>query len=414
MRLLLSMALRHLLARKRQSIVSLLGIVLGVGFFLTISSLMQGSERDFIRRLIDNAPHITVSDEYRSPRTQPVFGAYPDAAVALHGARPQTETRGLRGFEQILASLDKVEGVSASPALTGQALISFAGRDVAVTLNGMVPRDITRVTTIAQYMTEGRIEDLDVNPNGIIIGGELARRMSLRKGRTITLAAPNGQVRSFKIVGIFRTGRAGYDETQTFITLKRAQALLGRTDRANSIIIKLDDPYDARRVAADLEARIGYKALSWQEASEDLLGTLVVRNIIMYTVVSAVLIVAAFGIYNVISTVVMEKQRDIAILKSMGFHASDIKRVFVIQGVLLGIAGNMAGLPLGMAMMAALMQVKIQPPGSLEPISMPLDWTWPQFALAAAFAMGASVFAALLPARKAAHVEPVDILRGAA
>ena len=96
--------------------------------------------------------------------------------------------------------------------------------------------------------------------------------------RTITLAAPNGQVRSFKIVGIFRTGRAGYDETQTFITLKRAQALLGRTDRANSIIIKLDDPYDARRVAADLEARIGYKALSWQEASEDLLGTLVVRS----------------------------------------------------------------------------------------------------------------------------------------
>lgn len=414
MRLLLSMAMRHLMVRKRQSIVSLLGIILGVAFFLSIASLMQGSERDFIRRLVDNAPHITVSDDFRNPRAQPVFTAYPQAMVELRGSRPLTETRGIRGFEQILSLLSKEKGVDASPALTGQALISFAGRDVAVTLNGMVPSDITRVTTIAQYMIEGRIEDLDANPGGIIIGGELARKMSLRKGRTITMAAPNGQVRSFKIVGIFRTGRAAYDETQVFMTLKRAQALLDRANRANSIIIKLDDPYDARNFAEKLESRIGYKCVSWQESSEDLLGTLVVRNVIMYTVVSAVLIVAAFGIYNVISTVVMEKQRDIAILKSMGFHAADIKKIFVVQGFLLGIAGNMAGLPLGMGMMAALMQVKIQPPGSLEPISMPLDWSWPQFAIAGTFALTASVFAALLPARKAADVQPVDILRGTA
>lgn len=414
MRLLLSMAMRHLLARKRQSIVSLLGIILGVAFFLSIASLMQGSERDFIRRLVDNAPHITVSDDFRNPRAQPVFTAYPEAMVELRGSRPLTETRGIRGFEQILSLLSKENGVDASPALTGQALISFAGRDVAVTLNGMVPSDITRVTTIAQYMIEGRIEDLDANPGGIIIGGELARKMSLRRGRTITMAAPNGQVRSFKIVGIFRTGRAAYDETQVFMTLKRAQALLDRANRANSIIIKLADPYDARNFAEKLESRIGYKCVSWQESSEDLLGTLVVRNVIMYTVVSAVLIVAAFGIYNVISTVVMEKQRDIAILKSMGFHAADIKKIFVVQGFLLGIAGNMAGLPLGMGMMAALMQVKIQPPGSLEPISMPLDWSWPQFAIAGTFALAASVFAALLPARKAADVQPVDILRGTA
>jgi lipoprotein-releasing system permease protein len=422
MRLLISMALRHLLARKRQSLVSLLGIILGVGFFLTISSLMQGSERDFIRRLIDNAPHITVSDDFRNPRLQPVVAAYPDAVIELRGSRPQTETRGIRGFDRTLDMLRRIPGVAASPALTGQVLVSFAGRDVAVTLNGMIPADIIAVTTIADHMTEGRIEDLDTNPNGIIIGGELARKMSLRRGRTITLAAPNGQVRAFKngqvrafkIVGIFRTGRAGYDETQTFVSLKRAQALLDRADRANNVIIKLHDPYDARRFAAELESRIGYKSMSWQESSEDLMSTLAVRNIIMYTVVSAVLVVAAFGIYNVISTVVMEKQRDIAILKSMGFHAADVKRIFLIQGVLLGIAGNMAGLPLGMAMMAALMQVRIQPPGSLEPISMPLDWSWPQFALAAAFALLASIFAALLPARKAAHVEPVDILRGTA
>lgn len=414
MKLLVGMALRHLLARKRQSIVSLLGIILGVGFFLAISSLMQGSEKDFIRRLIDNAPHITVSDEFRTPKPQPVMKAYPDAVVELRGSRPQTETRGIRGFEQILSSLKQMQGVKASPAMAGQALVSFAGRDVAVTLNGMSPDDIIAVTTIAKYMVEGRIEDLNVNPNGIIIGQELARVMALKKGRNITLAAPNGQVRSFKIIGIFRTGNAGYDEAQTFVTLKRAQALMDRANRANSIIIKLDNPYDARRFAAELESQITYKSMSWQESSEDLMSTLAIRNIIMYTVVSAVLIVAAFGIYNVISTVVMEKQRDIAILKSMGFHAADIKKIFVIQGVLLGIAGNIAGLPLGMGLMLTLMQIRFKPPGSLEEISMPIDWSWPQFVVAASFAMIASIVAALLPARKAAHVQPVDILRGTA
>ena len=118
------------------------------------------------------------------------------------------------------------------------------------------------------------------------------------------------------------------------------QALLKRPNRANTIIVKLDDPQQAQHVAAEIERRFGYKSVSWQEASEDMMSTLVTRNIIMYTVVSAVLIVAAFGIYNVISTVVLEKQRDIAILKSIGFRARDIRRIFLIQGLLLGIAGQ--------------------------------------------------------------------------
>ena len=133
----------------------------------------------------------------------------------------------------------------------------------------------------------------------------------------------------------------------------------------------------------------------------------------MYTVVSAVLIVAAFGIYNVISTVVLEKQRDIAILKSMGFRARDIRLIFLIQGVLLGFAGGVLGLPFGAALMLGLMQIRLKLPGSSDPVPLPIDWNWGQFAIAAAFAMAAALSAGLLPARKAASVRPVDILRGA-
>ncbi len=412
MRLLVAIALKHLLARKRQSIVSLMGIVLGVAFFLAISSLMQGSEKDFIRRLVDNSPHITIVDEYRNPREQPVRQAYPQGAVEIRSVKPLTETRGIRGYAQIMASLKTMPDLLASPVLAGQALVSFAGKDLGITLNGMIPGDIRNVSTIENYMIAGSIDDLIANPDGIVVGAELARRMSLVRGDNISVSSTTGQIRTFKVVGIFRTGRASYDEGQTFVALKRVQALLNRPNRANNIIIKLTDPYQARQVAAAIEAQVGYKSVSWQEASEDLMSTLTIRNIIMYTVVSAVLVVAAFGIYNVISTVVLEKQRDIAILKSMGFHARDIQRIFLLQGIILGIMGNLAGLPLGCGLMASLMQVHLKPPGATEMIQMPVDWGWPQFVVAAAFAISAAVLAAFLPARKAARVQPVDILRG--
>jgi lipoprotein-releasing system permease protein len=412
MRLLIFIALKHLLARKRQSIVSLLGIVLGVAFFLAIASLMQGSESDFIRRLVDNSPHITISDEFRNPHPQPAAQLYPHGAVEIRRVKPVTEIRGIRGYEQILKQIRPLNGVIASPMLAGQALVSFAGKDLGVTLNGMIPTEIRNVSTIEKYMVEGTIDDLLSNPDGIVIGQELARKLALAKGENITVSSTTGQSRTFKILGIFRTGRANYDAGQAFVSLKRVQALLNRPNRINSIVIKLQDPYQARQVAADIESRIGYKSLSWQEANEDLMNTLTIRNTIMYTVVSAVLIVAAFGIYNVISTVVMEKLRDISILKSMGFYARDIQRIFLIQGILLGLVGTGIGLPLGSAIMSGMMQIRFKPPGATEIIQMPIDWGWRQFAIAAAFAMTAAILAALLPARKAAHVQPVDILRG--
>ncbi|MEK6746055.1 MAG: FtsX-like permease family protein [Pseudomonadota bacterium] len=413
MNLLISIAARHLLSRKRQSIVSLLGIILGVAFFLAISSLMKGSENDFIARLVNNSPHININDEFRDPRKQPALTLYPEAAVEISNVKPVSETRGIRGFKQILDDLSTlVPGILASPVLAEQALISSAGKNYGITLNGMIAKEIRSVTTIEKYMVYGSVDELISNQNGIIIGNELAQRLALSIGNNITIISTNGQMRVFKIVGIFRTGRASYDATQTFVDLKRVQALTNRSNRANNIIIKLPDPYKAREIAAKIENNIGYKAVSWQESSEDILNTLAIRNIIMYTVVSAVLVVAAFGIYNVISTVVMEKQRDIAIMKSVGFHARDIRKIFITQGIILGIIGCLIGIPLGMVLMKSLMQVKLKPPGGTEFVQMPLDWGWQQFAVAAGFAIAAAVIAALLPARKAASVQPVDILRG--
>src|SRR5215469_13626431 len=408
-----AIALKHLLARRRQSIVSLSGIVLGVAFFLAVSSLMQGSEHDFIRRLVDNSPHITIQDEFRNPRLQPVQQLHPRGAIEIRRVKPLTETRGIRGYPQILEGLRTLPALRASPVLVGQALVSFAGKDIAVSLNGMIPAEVNDVTTIQNYIVAGSVDALIANPDGIVLGDALVRKLSLALGENVTVTAPTGEVHTFKILGLFHTGRADYDNIQTFADLKRVQALLKRLNRANTILLKLDEPRLAHVLGDEIERQFGYKAVSWQEANEDLMSTLTTRNIIMYTVVSAVLIVAAFGIYNVISTVVLEKQRDIAILKSMGCRARDIRHIFLIQGVLLGLAGSAVGLPFGAGLMLGLMQIRLKFPGSSDPVPLPIDWNWPQFAIAAGFAMGAALCAGLLPARKAASVQPVDVLRGA-
>lgn len=405
-------AVKHIWARKRQSLVSLLGIIIGVAFFLAIASLMQGSQNDFIKRLIDNAPHITISDEYREAREQPVQKMFPGRAIEIRSIQPLPETRGIRGYKRIVSELKDMPGVRASATLSGSAILNFAGRDFSIALNGMIPEDMLNLTTIEENMEEGSINDLISNRNGIIVGAELVRRLMLERGDNITLTASTGQVRTFKIVGIFRTGSVEYDEKQAFTDIKRVQAMMNKSNRANTIIIKMDNSAAAETLARELESRIGYKTVSWQEASEDIMSTLAVRNVIMYTVVSAVLLVAAFGIYNIIFTIIMEKQRDIAILKSMGFRAADIKKIFIIQGCILGTAGVALGLPLGMLLMLALMQVQLKPPGITEPISMPIDWSAPQFFIAGAFAFFAAVIASYLPARKGARVLPVDILRG--
>ncbi|MFO1400160.1 MAG: FtsX-like permease family protein [Steroidobacteraceae bacterium] len=414
MRLALRIAVTHLLARKRQTLVSLSGIVLGTAFFLAVSALMQGSEIDFIHRLIDNSPHITVSDDYRGASLQPVQRRWPEAAVRIRGIKPQTEVRGIRAWQEKLRFIESLGGVKATPVLSGSVVLTFAGRIDGVTLSGVVPASLHGVSTIDEKMVAGSFDALAANPNGIIVGQGLVEKFQLAMGRNLTVATPGGQVRTLKIVGIFRTGIASYDENQTYVLLKRAQTLLDRPNRVNRFVVQLDDPYRARATAQLIERRVGYKSVSWLEASEDIMSLLLIRNIIMYSVVAAILVVAAFGIYNTISTIVLEKTRDIAIMKSMGFHARDIRTIFVTEGLIVGLCGSALGILAGLGLLEVLDQVKIRPPGLGDAVHLPLYRGASQFAIAFGFAMVAAVAAAFLPARKGGRVHPVEILRGAA
>jgi lipoprotein-releasing system permease protein len=414
MAIALDVALAHLTSRKRQTLVSLTGVVLGVAFFLAVSSLMRGSEKDFIKRLVDNSPHVTVYDEVRQGRAQPAELRWPDAAVSVRNVKPLRETRGIRGWPQRLEFIEALPGVRAAPVLAGAAVLTFAGRQQGVTLSGAVPEKMKQVTVIEEKMIEGSLDALAADPNGIVVGKGLVDKFSLHAGSSLNVIAADGSSRPLRVVGIFRTGNAAYDEGQAFVLLKRAQSLLGRENRINRVIIQLADPYDAGDVAQTIEAATGYKSVSWVEASEDILSLLLVRNVIMFSVVSAILVVAAFGIYNTISTIVMEKTRDIAIMKAMGFHARDLKRIFLLEGLIVGVIGSALGVLLGMVLMQVLGKVAIRPPGVSEVVHLPVWWGAEQYALAVTFALLSCLAASYLPARRAGAVHPVDILRGAA
>jgi lipoprotein-releasing system permease protein len=217
-----------------------------------------------------------------------------------------------------------------------------------------------------------------------------------------------------KVVGLFRTGIQNVDQASGFALLKVNQVLQNRPNVVNQILVRLEDVRQAEPLARRIEARFGDRTESWEEQNRNILTVFVIQNAIMYSVVGAILLVAAFGIYNIISTVVFEKTRDIAILKSLGFTEGDIQRLFLVQGIIAGLLGAVAGCLLGALMVEALAQVRfaVDTPAGNDRFILARDWR--VYAAASLFAVLAAGIAAVIPARRASRLDPVQVVRGAA
>ncbi|MBM6580574.1 ABC transporter permease [Microvirga sp. BT689] len=414
MRLVLELALTHIAGRGRQTLVAILGVALGVGFSIAMAALMQGTEKDFIAQLVDTMPHVQISDERRTARRQPAEDLF--AATQFEGLRPKEDRRGILNPAAATAALRSWVPGSMAQSLRTQGVIRYAGRDVGVSVIGIEPEIEVRVSSVAGDFVEGSFDALRAGGNNIIVGDALARRIGASTGTTIQVVAPTGQSRGFRIVGQFHTGNNARDEGETYVLLKSAQILSERPNAINDIRLRLADPEAAPRVARQAEAELGYKAVPWQEANESLLEALVVRNVVMYTVVGAILLVAGFGIFNIISTITHEKARDIAILKSLGFTQGNMRRLFLVEGLALGAAGSLVGWLIGFLLCFALSQVEFKLSGAAigrELTRLPLFWSPWHYVIASAFALIASAVAGYLPARQAARLNPVDIIRGA-
>lgn len=411
MKLLFDIALTHIRGRLRQTIVSIFGVALGVGFSVAMASLMEGSQRDFVSQLIDAMPHIAVSDETRDPLRQPAEATYD--AVTIIGLRPRDDRRGIRDYRAVMAALQGWVPGALAPGLSGQAVVRYGGKDVAMTVSGIDIDAEKRVSKIEEDLTVGALEDLRTAANGLIVGDGILEKLGAKVGANVSLTSPSGVLLRFKIVGAFHTGISAADDGKAYALLKEVQILAERANIVNEIRVRLDDVNQAAAIATRIEQQTGYKSVSWQEANEGLLEAFFIRNVIMYTVVAAILLVAGFGIFNIISTITHEKARDIAILKSLGFVEADMRRLFLLEGLAIGLAGSVLGWALGYSLSSAMSMIEFRFEGPTEMTQLPIYISPLHYAIASAFALFASGIAGYLPARKAARLNPVDIIRGA-
>ena len=408
--LIVSIAVTHVRARLRQTIVGILGVATGVGFSVMMAALMQGSQDDFIANLVDAMSHVTVTDDRRAPPVQPAETAY--VAAEIHGQSTPANRPGLKNPYALMDQIEAWLPGAVAPAVSTRAVIRYAGRDMAAAVTGVDPLREPKVSKVATKIVDGSLDALRKASNGIILGDKLAEKLGVKVGQSVVVATGAGRTMVAKVVGLYHSGMRFTDESAAFTLLKTAQILAGQTGLVNELRVRLDDVMDAREIAARIEAQTGYKSVSWQEQSNDLISSFAIRNMIMYTVVGAILLVASFGTYNIVSTITHEKTRDIAIMKSLGLREALVRRIFVLEAFLIGVAGMGAGFALGYAMSRGLGAMTIKMPfGDAQ--HLPLAYNPLHYLIAGAVALVSSVFAGYLPARKAASLHPVEIIRGA-
>jgi lipoprotein-releasing system permease protein len=408
--LILTIAWTHVRHRARQTLVAIAGVTTGVGFSIMMAAMMEGSQDDFIKTLVDALPHISVTDELREPTRQPADIIF--RAAEFHGLTPEVRRPGIKNPMATIASLQSWVPGALTPSVQSKAVLRFAGRNLTISVIGIDPRTEGDVSNLATHMRQGTLASLYRASNAILLGDRLANKIGARVNSNITLASAEGATMNATVVGTFHSGFRATDESTGYVLLKTAQILERQTGVVNEIRIRTRDPMEARLISERIGEQTGYKSISWQEAQEDLLAAITLRNVLMYTIVGAILLVASFGTYNIISTITHEKTRDIAILKSLGFKTATIRSVFIIEAMLVGLVGAMLGWIFGYLLTRGLASLEFKTPFS-DYNHLPVLYSAKHYLLATGVALVSSLIAGYFPARAAARLHPVDIIRGA-
>lgn len=414
MRYPLFIGLRYLRAKRSEGFLSLItaistgGVAVGVMTLNVVLAVMTGFEEDLRDRILGFTPHVVVSD----------FGASMPVA-------PAVEDR-----------LRAIPGVEAADAFVqGQAMLA-SGNDVAgVLLRGVHPRPGGAID-FSRHLRGGRIEDLGsrhavqrdesgarVELPGIILGTELARQLGVAVGEPVSVVAPAGvptvvglvpKVRRFAVVGLFEAGMLEYDSALAFVSLPEAQRFFRLGDAVSGIEVRTADLDAADAVAARIAGQLDfpYRVQSWRDLNHNLFAAIRLEKFVYFLVLTLIVLVAAFNIVATLVMVVMEKRRDIAVLKSMGATRRGIAEIFITKGLIIGGVGTALGTGLGLVLCALLRQYVIQlPPGVFYTPTLPVKIYPEYFALVVAVSLAICLLATLYPARQASRLVPVEAIR---
>ncbi|MGD0458861.1 MAG: ABC transporter permease [Terriglobia bacterium] len=407
MRFEIFVALRYLKAKRRQSVISVVTVISILGVMAGVCALVVA---------------LAINNGFREELEKSLLGATANVNLL------RSKNDGIKDYEALSARLSSLPHVAAcAPALYGEVLGSFHSRAQGVVLKGVDPQREIHVGDLLMRLREGTLEGLsqtfaDADP--IILGKELAKSLGAYVGDTILITSPQGYLtplevvpkfRHFRVVGVFDSGFYDFDATWAFTNLPAAQRLFDLADVASVIEFKIDDIYRAASVAEKIReaAGKGFETTTWMEQNRSLLSALRLERLVTILTIGLIVVVAALNIFITLAMMVMEKNRDIAVLMSMGARKRQVWAVFTLHGLLIGAFGSLLGLVLGYGTSwlggrykLVPLQADVYALASVPFHARPWDGVWITLA-----ALSISFLATLYPSLSAARLDPVEILR---
>lgn len=407
---MLFLAFRYMIARKRQTLLTMSGVLLGTTAFVTFYSIMTGFQGFIIDQLVNNDSHVRVSlrEEYLTEH-QLDENYFPDHVHVFWKSPPSGRKDSARILNPAgwFTRLDHDPSVLAYvPQYKAQALANRGKASQTMQLIGTEVDRQVRVSNIEHYMTEGKFNDIGAGGNRIVVGDGLLKHLGARVGESVLISSGHGLV-PFKVVGTFHFGVVTMDDTLGYSALPDVQRLAGAPSVITDIAIRLTDVSVAAQVANDWQSLSVDKVQSWDQANASILSVFSLQDFIRNFVTISIMVVASFGIYNILNILVNQKRKDIGILRSMGFTGSDVVRLFLVQGITLGFAGGILGLVGGFTLCTYISTLKIT--GMMDRLQ--ISFSPRVYALALCLALISSIISSVLPARAAGQFRPIDILR---
>ncbi len=405
-----------LVARWRQTLVAAIGVTFSITMFITLLSFMSGLNDLLDGLILNRTAHIRLYNDIEPSKHQPVdeSNEYYKSYNFIRSIKPKNDRLEIYNSGAIMAALKKDSRIlGVAPKITTPIFYNVGTTDLTGVINGIDVEAENQLFKFSDYVTSGNYIDLKNIPNSIILGKGVANKMLANIGDVIQVTTSKGELMKLKVVGFFQSGLLDLDNVQSYASIGTTQKLLGASNNyITDIQIKLNDILTAPPLAKEYERLFGVEAMDIQTANSQFETGSSVRSLISYAVGITLLIVAGFGIYNILNMMIFEKMDSIAILKATGFSGKDVNLIFITIALSIGIFGGLLGLIFGLGLSNAIDQIPFNT-ASLPTIkTYPINYNPKFYMIGAIFSIITTYFAGYFPARKASKIDPVIIIRG--
>ena len=415
-KLLSNIANSLLIARLKQSIVAAVGVTFGIAMFIAMQSFMTGLNKLLDGLVINRTPHVRLYNEMKPNERQPVNESeiYKKSYNFISSLKPSNARLAIynNGYiMQVLKKDNRILGVT--PRITAQVFFNNGVIDINGVINGIDAGQESRLFHFSDYIVAGKVDDMKNISNSIILGKALAETMLVNIGDVVQITTVDGERYPLKVVGFFQSGIRDIDMIQSYTTIATTQKILGKPGNyITDIEIKLKDLNKAPAIAKEFRTIYRIDAEDIQTANAQYETGSNVRLVISYSVAFTLLLVAGFGIYNILNMMIYEKMDSIAILKATGFSGNDVKGIFLTISLSIGLVGGLLGLLFGFLLSMGINHIPFETAALPTVKTYPVNYNPAFYIVGILFSLLTTYLAGLLPARKAGKVDPVTIIRG--